>query len=708
MRVGAEVMMRFVLLLVIFLASPLAASVQRMPHNIPVLCAGSPDNVPAGQTVTLSGTVTKGCIGVPSGSTLLLADNLDLTVTTIQVLPGGRIATAPNVSNVRVTTRDVAPTDREQYGTGLVILGEYDLRGEATATKVRMTAELQAGATTVALVSTAGMRVGGELMLNESRFIPEGQAGTPPQFVTITGLTPTSATFTPANQVLRRAMRNFDKSIHTYPEVGYVTRGLTFRSANPDGSRAHMIITGAATGTIDGVAFLDMGRTRNDLTVARSQQPGRYPTHFHHNSAPGVFRNSVVLRGLKWGMSVHQSSDKLIKNNIFAVHPGWCLGTEDGVNENRVTFDGNMMAGCTGDGNRGDRGQGEWGTNPLMIGTAGVCVWTMGPGVNVTNNSCYNAFVAGFKPWGQRDDGGMDLGTWKGNECWGGSTCFSAWYIAGGMIEDQLVANMWHGTMNFPTWRITYRNWTVRGDPDLVPSQPHLWVTGFDSGDYSTTDQTIENADIQNMHIGVRPSWAVAGGTHGQTGGRTYRIINSKFCNNLSADVHYYVQGGSEPQTVKPLHTTIVQNNAHCANSPTWVAMTGQLKQNPGEPVPVMEVVNFNRVAGDDFRVYSNENAPRGATTRARVMDRVVGGTAPPPPPLDTDGDGVPDSLDNCAITAGPASNHGCPVPQPIDCQVSAWSDYVFTAWVPINATAEQRTGTGTRPWLRPCSPDRF
>jgi hypothetical protein len=36
-----------------------------------------------------------------------------------------------------------------------------------------------------------------------------------------------------------------------------------------------------------------------------------------------------------------------------------------------------------------------------------------------------------------------------------------------------------------------------------------------------------------------------------------------------------------------------------------------------------------------------------------------------PPPPLDTDGDGVIDTEDACSTEAGPASNNGCPIPPP-------------------------------------------
>jgi hypothetical protein len=37
----------------------------------------------------------------------------------------------------------------------------------------------------------------------------------------------------------------------------------------------------------------------------------------------------------------------------------------------------------------------------------------------------------------------------------------------------------------------------------------------------------------------------------------------------------------------------------------------------------------------------------------------------PPPPPVDTDGDGVPDAEDNCPTEPGPAENGGCPIPPP-------------------------------------------
>jgi hypothetical protein len=56
-------------------------AVAQMVMPIPDLCAGSVDTIPAGQTVTLSGSATKGCLGIHG--TVLLADGVRLTADTI-------------------------------------------------------------------------------------------------------------------------------------------------------------------------------------------------------------------------------------------------------------------------------------------------------------------------------------------------------------------------------------------------------------------------------------------------------------------------------------------------------------------------------------------------------------------------------------------------------------------------------------------------
>jgi hypothetical protein len=76
-------------------------------------------------------------------------------------------------------------------------------------------------------------------------------------------------------------------------------------------------------------------------------------------------------------------------------------------------------------------------------------------------------------------------------------------------------------------------------------------------------------------------------------------------------------------------------------------------------------------VGGSNPTTYAGFKLAAGSPGVGRASDGLdVGGRfggSPPPPPVDTDGDGVPDSSDQCPNQAGPASNNGCPVTPPPD-----------------------------------------
>ena len=67
------------------------------------------------------------------------------------------------------------------------------------------------------------------------------------------------------------------------------------------------------------------------------------------------------------------------------------------------------------------------------------------------------------------------------------------------------------------------------------------------------------------------------------------------------------------------------------------------------------------------FDVYDSAGRHRLAPNGKRIVTRGAG-TPVPPKPIDTDGDGVPDSSDSCRTVPGPLSNKGCPATtQPTD-----------------------------------------
>lgn len=80
---------------------------------------------------------------------------------------------------------------------------------------------------------------------------------------------------------------------------------------------------------------------------------------------------------------------------------------------------------------------------------------------------------------------------------------------------------------------------------------------------------------------------------------------------------------------------------------------------------------------------------PGGRGWHYRMIERVFG-QGFPQPPVDTDGDGIPDASDACPTQPGPPSNSGCPVtPPPAGCDTlglakkyfeqgykKGWNDY--------------------------------
>jgi hypothetical protein len=76
----------------------------------------------------------------------------------------------------------------------------------------------------------------------------------------------------------------------------------------------------------------------------------------------------------------------------------------------------------------------------------------------------------------------------------------------------------------------------------------------------------------------------------------------------------------------------------------------------------------FSGVGTKYVRLTVTDSLNQKATVEHNV---VVSSAPPPPPPPDADGDGVPDSSDQCPNQPGPANNNGCPVPPPPNPQCS-------------------------------------
>ena len=163
----------FVVLFVAVSCRAIAYAQHHLPHNIPDFCRGSADTVGPGQTMVISGKVTKGCIRVEDGGRLVIRSNSTLIADMIFGLPGSRLeggTPAQPLNNVQIIGRNGAlnrSTDPEEFGRGLVWLGSVRLHGVPKTSFARLTEEPIAGQGQI-FAQTTGWRPGDRLVLPDT------------------------------------------------------------------------------------------------------------------------------------------------------------------------------------------------------------------------------------------------------------------------------------------------------------------------------------------------------------------------------------------------------------------------------------------------------------------------------------------------------------------------------------------------------------
>lgn len=426
-------MRSFLIALCVWLGSLYSASAQLhehasgLAHGIPDVCAadGAALNVQVGQVRTLGGSLTVSCLGIHGAVTF--AGDLDLKVETILVYDDGSLFVQDGAT---VTYRDTPLNDAldpEHYSHGLIALGKVRVNGRVVTPFVKVTTDVRAGVTVIALPTPADWRVGDRLFVPDThqpiaadllpgfpasnvaaRLVDQGE----PCVIAArtSGSVTCSAPLRFAHLGAHSPAMNGQPAIDLYPDVANTTRGIIFRSENPNGVRGHSLFSQRADVQIRGAAFLEMGRTRGvrlddttfnaDGTVKHfgANQRARYPVHFHHVFGPVtttdpyqfVLADSVIEHGNKWGLSVHNSGWGLIQDNVCIDAAGACFVTEDG-NETENTFDHNFASSV-------ENRAGETEFRPLFTydqdangGTAirGTAFWFKAMNQRVTNNVAY-------------------------------------------------------------------------------------------------------------------------------------------------------------------------------------------------------------------------------------------------------------------------------------------------------------------------------
>ena len=630
-----------------------------------------------------------------------------------------------------VTDDGIGIFDPRQYGTGLLVIdGQLSIHGAAKTTYQRLALEPLAGDVTLRLAAGAtGWRAGDRIFLPDSKhyaiesvaYVFEGEEMSVAS-VSADGLT---VNLSAALRFNHPGARDGNDALEFLPHVGNLSRNVIIRSENPAGTRGHVLLTGRSDIDIRYTALRNLGRTTVDpldsttfdaqgqVTHIGTNQIGRYPLHMHHLVGPtatpangyqytlvgNAVDDDAATNRRKWAITVHDSHYGLINNNVVYNAGGWGIGTEDG-SESFNEFSANFVAKVRGEGGRANSegGLGFWLRGPNNYLRDNVVANAMGTGVEgargyefffvYLGDICVPNFKGADPAAGQCtliNGNALPLLEFANNEVYGPTEIgLSIWWL--GTLDTQPLAvaesvvrdfRVWHhsryGYYGYPANKLTFDGFVARGNKSVIANQ-HEFILGIWFGDYMNQDVVIRRADIQNLRTGIIPPYFMRG---------TTLIENSYLRNATNIAVVTIGAPGSAPYgpNMPPKENTIrnvgfgTVNGSVGGQTQYAIAMDYDLHNGSANLIQrdAVFVYDHNKVAGDNFQVFYNEQLPDfivpqssgnlagspvagltnsqnwstygiaianevaiGTTTRAGIYGLIRGGTPPPPPPSAT------------------------------------------------------------------------
>ena len=554
--------------------------------------------------------------------------------------------------------------DPTELGAGIESLGKITMHGAVkTPTFMRLAAEPLTGQTALTLEQPVpSWKTGDSIVIPDTRQLRESQRGEnyKPQDekLEIAKIDGTRITLTTPLKFDHKGARDGAGKLEFLPHVGNLTRNVLVRSENPAGTRGHMIFMSHSDIDLRYVEVREMGRTKlgvldntefdNGGRVQKlgTNQIGRYAIHFHHDFGPkqtpgNGYQFTLVGNSVdsapKWGVTVHNSHYGLVRDNVVYNTHGAGIVTEDGTESFNV-FDHNFALRSGGSGDFAPRsGYGGAGNDP---GGEGAGFWFRGPNNYIRNNVAANADTFGFGlaagslgdvhiPAFKGADTSVDKETkvidttaapvleFANNEAYGEIqtgvalgwnatvTNFRAWNPAR------------HGITATPTDKLTVDNIAVRGDKSILTDEFES-PTGVWVGDYVSKSIAIRNANVQGMRIGVAsPFFRTEQKPEPGRGDGSMTVENSYFRDYFGIVVAtaYRVQSNND----KPLKMAVVRssvfeplNNVSVsqANPPGAISMNYRMAPGDTGPRDPIFIYDFNRKAGDSFKVYYSLQAP--------------------------------------------------------------------------------------------------
>lgn len=590
--------------------------------------------VPAGQVVTLPPDSTWNAIEVAGTLRVSRTTATKLRTIHLLVLPGGYldVGTVDDCvqAPVEIIFRDVpidTAKDPFQWGNGLVNFGRQTrVHCDHRQPWAELAEDALVGATSLTLTAApAGWRVGDELLIPDTRMVGPRYSNDPapgPRREAPVFITSVAGTFVGLSRPLsfsHLAVPRPDGSVVLRPRVVNLTRSMVLRSENPKGTRGHTADIGHdASWDIRGNQFVGLGRTRAlnlhntsaDLLQVGTNQLGKYASHAHHaGSSLSVRRmagNSFQgTFGSKWAHAIHGSHDTIVTGNVCTDFQGGCFATEDGY-ESRNQLVGNFAAysSAATAQNASELVDAKIGND--CPGCEGSGFWFRGLANVIEGNEAWNN-VTGINLFFQRHIG---VGTLVPTVPGGTPDTpfvpekFLPVRVRGNVTASNLVAGLEFWTA--PRFLVEQHTSAHNGLRQVWPSASAFWATDLIA-------IASENRSLCVLgSSGYIPTMEIIGGElRGCGTGVSDGIANlSAAFRNLSL------------QNVMNLHMSATG----WPFQPKTVILENLVEEPLGPPPPVPP-------------------------------------PPPPPPPPDSDGDGVPDTRDECPNT--PAGVHvdfkGCP-----------------------------------------------
>jgi len=657
--------------------------------------------IAAGSTVTYDrqSDADIACVKVSGQLTFRTDVSTRLTVGTLMVMPGAGLqigtSASPIAGNV---TAEIVISDRpidtgidpEQFGTGLLGFGRVTMHGAVKSpTFVRLTSEVNAGQSSLSLAAGVSGWHGGDRIV-----IPGTNQAIGSDLGSYQGQweTPTLASASGSSLALAGGLafahgggRNAAGALAFLPHVGNISRNITIRSQNPNGTRGHVLMTDRAEVDIRYVAFKDLGRTQispldsatldssGHATHIGSNQIGRYSLHMHHlfgpasppaNSYQYVLIGNAIDGGTKWGITIHNTHYGLVQDNVVYNAGGAGIMTEDG-SETANVIQNNFIVRAWGTGD--ERADGRQGSNDW--GWEGSGIWLRGPDNYIRNNviANSNSYAVTYMMLGVSNvrvpnapgDNPLVSGravnmmavplrefssnefysTHRGITTWnlGAFCCMEVYDVP---VSTFLNTRMWHvGRLGFYGYgqnRVTFDGWVHYNDPSYL-SSPFENPMSIWFGDYIARNTIVRNADIQGLRIGIFAP-IKAGDTRDIYGHATGTLLveNSTLKNywNIYMSTPYGVTGGGS--LIPP--RLVIARNIQFANVPGVSNYAGQahifrhfiLTEGPNLNIIVSDravVESFNGNSTDNFEVFASAQAPSFVIPSTELTTSIAGMT---------------------------------------------------------------------------------